>query len=261
MPSRKEEKWPGRKAGSYAWFEIQDSVEYWQLMLAPKLCWQAIQYYGKYAIDDSGALLSNKAFFLPSTDPWIAAVLNSPASWYLSWRHFPHMKDEALSNDGDKISTIPIPILPSDDAGAVHDKVGRILELTRAVRRADGAMADWLLHEMGLRKLPAILSESSRLDSDAFVAAVRGALPKRAGVTPTRLAQLRGAFAETAEPAKSARATAIAEERALSEIVNRAYRLSAEDVGLMWRTAPARMPLAVTVPAGAPEPHAPDELE
>jgi hypothetical protein len=112
------------------------------------------------------------------------------------------------------------------------------------IRPGLAALADWLTHEIGLPKLPAALAQSSRLDSDGFVATVRAALPKRAGITPTRLMQLRAAFPETAEPARAARVAAMADERALSDIVNRAYGLTEEDIALMWRTAPPRMPLA-----------------
>lgn len=247
-PSRDGEKWGGRKPGSYAWYEIQDSVDYWKLMEGPKVCWQSIQFHSKYAVDFSNSLLSNKAFFLPCSDNWIPSVLNSPAAWYLSWRHFPHMKDEALSNDAVKIVSMPIPVVLPGDAEAANEAAGRLIESTATIRAADYGLGDWLKHEFGFVKLPAVLAQASRLDSDAFIAAVRAALPKRAGITPTRLAQLRAAFAEAAEPARATRAAALGDERTLSNIVNRAYGLTPEDIALMWRTAPPRMPLASPMP-------------
>lgn len=247
-PTRDGEKWGGRKPGSYAWFEIQDSVEYWKLMEKPKICWQSIQFHSKYSMDSSNALLSNKAFFLPCSDSWIPSVLNSPTAWYLSWRHFPHMKDEALSNDAVKIVSMPIPVVLSSDAEAASEAAGRLIESTSSIREADYRLADWLTHEMGLVRLSATLSQSSRLNSDSFIAAVRAALPKRAGITPSRLSQLRSAFADTAEPARRTRAAALSDERALSDIVNRAYCLTPDDIALMWRTAPPRMPLASPMP-------------
>jgi hypothetical protein len=36
---------------------------------------------------------------------------------------------------------------------------------------------------------------------------------------------------------------ALQRERAISDLVNAAYGLTAEEVALMWRTAPPRMPL------------------
>ena len=99
-----------------------------------------------------------------------------------------------------------------------------------------------------MAKLPGLLGEASRLDSDGFVAAVRAALPKRLPLTASRQAQLRENFAETAEPARAARAAALGDERTLSDIVNRAYGLTPDDIALMWRTAPPRMPLASPMP-------------
>jgi hypothetical protein len=57
------------------------------------------------------------------------------------------------------------------------------------------------------------------------------------------LKKLRDAFAEVAEPARAARDQALARERRLSDIVNQAYGLTPEDIALMWRTAPPRMPI------------------
>lgn len=229
-------------------------------MEMPKICWQSIQFHSKYGVDHSKALLSNKAFFLPSSDHWIPSVLNSPAVWYLSWRHFPHMKDEALSNDAVKIVSIPIPVVLSGDGAKAKDLAGRLIETTATIREADEVLADWLRQEIGLPKLTSALAQVSRLDSDGFIVAVRAALPKRAGITPMRLAQLRAAFADIAESARSARATAQRDERALSDIVNRAYGLTTEDVSLMWRTAPPRMPLTSSLAIEPPSTDAAADL-
>lgn len=72
---------------------------------------------------------------------------------------------------------------------------------------------------------------------------MRAALPKRHGLTPTQLRQLRDAFAETAEPARAARSELMAHERKLASMVERAYGLTNDEIALMWRTAPPRMPL------------------
>lgn len=247
-PSNKDDKWAGRKEGRYAWYEIQDSVDYWPRFEEPKIIWQVIQFYPKYAIDLSGRFGNDKTFILPTADPIIVATLNSPAMWWYNWRHLTHLKDEALSPMGYRMEVVPIPPINGDDRGRAEDSTGALLNSTAAIRAADHALSDWLAHEIGLAKLPAALTEASRLDSDGFVAAVRAALPKRAGITPTRLAQLRAAFADTAEPARAARAAALGDERTLSDVVNRAYGLTREDVALMWRTAPPRMPLASPMP-------------
>ena len=115
------------------------------------------------------------------------------------------------------------------------------------IRAADRDLADWLRVEMGLTKLPGTLAQASRLDADEFVAAVRSALPKRQSITPIRLRHLRNAFAGVGEPARSSRGALLGHERTLSAIVNRAYGLTEDDIPLMWRTAPPRMPIVPPV--------------
>ena len=243
-PASKDDAWAGRKEGTYAWYEIQDSVIYWRRFEQPKIVYQEIQFYPSYALDTTGLFGNNKTFLIPSADDALLAALGSPLMWWHNWRFLPHMKDEALTPVGFRMEQLPIAQFATQDAAEAGERIVRLRETTATVRAADYTLADWLRHEVGLPKLTVSLAEASRLDSDGFVTAVRAALPKRAGLTPSRLQQIRAAFADTAELARAARNAALNDERALSNIVNRAYGLTPEDVALMWRTAPPRMPTA-----------------
>lgn len=229
------------------WWELRPCA-YYDDFARPKIVWQMIQFYSNYALDTDGLLTNNKVYSLASDHNYLLSLLNSPIGWWISWRHYPHMKDEALSNDANKFNAFPVPSRLGWSAQVLDDVVKQRVLKAEKIKAADYALADWLQHEVGLSKLPAALTSASRLDSDGFVAAVRAALPKRTGITPTRQAQLRAAFAETAEPARRTRAAARGDERTLSDIVNRAYGLTPEDIALMWRTAPPRMPLASPMP-------------
>jgi hypothetical protein len=238
--------WPGRKEGSYAWYEIQDSVDYWPEFEKPKIIYQAIQFYASYAHDESGLLLSNKAFFLPLSNSPLLAALNSPLGWWLSWRHFLHMKDEAISNDGVKIATFPISIGLRSNAEQFDVTVSEILSLIRSVSTGIGAIHDWLRLEFGLYKFGRALAEPHKLDADGFVTAVRAALPKSRKWSAAEIARLKQEYADTLIPAHDAAAQILGLERKLSDLVNAAYGLTHEEVALMWRTAPPRMPLDPT---------------
>ncbi|MEE4212620.1 MAG: Eco57I restriction-modification methylase domain-containing protein [Parvularcula sp.] len=242
-PGRPGETWPGRKQGAYAWYEIQDSTEYWKVFESPKIIWQAIQYFPNYAFSEEPMYLNNKAFALGVDNKSTIGILNSPLLWWFSWRHFTHMKDEALSNDGDKVSALPMVSPLAEDSADFSDLSARSIEATKSIRKADATVLDWLMLEHEMQSAPMILREASKLDGDSFVSAVRAALPKRQSLGPTQLRQLRDAFAETAEPARHARIELLAHERKLAAMVERAYGLTDEEVALMWRTAPPRMPL------------------
>lgn len=224
------------------WWELRPCA-YYDDFSKPKFVWQMIQYYPNYAWDDSGLLTNNKAYSLPSSSHDLMAIKSSPLAWWVSWRHYPHMKDEALSNDANKFLSFPIGEHAAKFASGISELGQRCMTEILGIKSSDQLLADWLSLEMGLDGLPMTLRQASLLDSDGFVAAVRAALPRRQSLTPTQLRQLRDAFAETAEPARTARGELLAHERTLAAMVERAYGLTEEEVALMWRTAPPRMPL------------------
>lgn len=224
------------------WWELRPCA-YYEDFSKPKFVWQMIQYYPNYAWDDSGLLTNNKAYSLPRSSYDLMGIKCSPLAWWISWRHYPHMKDEALSNDANKFLSFPLGEHVAKFSSEL-DEVTRQCHATRLlIRDSDAALADWLALEVPISSTPMVLRQPSSLDSDSFVAAIRATLPKRQGLTPTQLRQLRDAFAETAEPARVARIKLQAHERCLATMVERAYGLTDEDVALMWRTAPPRMPL------------------
>ena len=62
--------------------------------------------------------------------------------------------------------------------------------------------------------------------------------------TSAGLQALREEYTRTIEPARNLAAEALKLERALSDLVNQAYGLTAEKMALMWDSAPPRMPIA-----------------
>jgi hypothetical protein len=65
-------------------------------------------------------------------------------------------------------------------------------------------------------------------------------------LTAAEIAELKREHAKTIEPLRIARMEILATESALSNLVNAAYGLNQEDVDLMWKSAPLRMPFTPT---------------
>jgi hypothetical protein len=236
--------WPGRKPGSYKWYEIQDPVEYWDLFDQPKLLYQEIQFHPSYSLDTTGYFSNNKVFLLPTADPWLLAVLNSPLMWWHNWRHLPHMKDEALNPAGFLMEQLPI-APPSDAARAeVEPAVSRLITITQANHEARRDTLDWLRSEFGVEQAGQKLADFASLNTDEFLAEVKKRRPRSAGtLTPAGLKALRAGYVEQATPVQQRAGEALTLERRLSELVNAAYGLPPEDVDVLWRTAPPRMPV------------------
>ena len=65
---------------------------------------------------------------------------------------------------------------------------------------------------------------------------------------------MRDEYTRTIEPALALAAEAVTLERALSDLVNRAYALTPAEIDLMWQTAPPRMPTSpALLTKGMPE--------
>ena len=71
-------------------------------------------------------------------------------------------------------------------------------------------------------------------------------IPKKRKLTAAEISDLKREHVKTIEPLRKARVEIFALERELSKLVNAAYGLSSEDVALMWKSAPVRMPFTPT---------------
>jgi hypothetical protein len=75
------EKWHGRKAGSYKWYEIQDEVAYHTAFSQPKIIYPVMAQNARFTFDDNGAFTNDKAFIIPVYDLYLLGVLNSIYVW------------------------------------------------------------------------------------------------------------------------------------------------------------------------------------
>jgi hypothetical protein len=80
MPRPKDwkgEKWPGRKPGSYQWYEIQDTIDYYEEFEKPKIIIPAIVKSASYAFDTDGFYSNDKTTIIPTNDKYLLGLINS----------------------------------------------------------------------------------------------------------------------------------------------------------------------------------------
>jgi hypothetical protein len=148
---------------------------------------------------------------------------------------------EALSNDQVKIAELPIAAGLLTDS-AVIEATARLLEAANQLTTANARMSDWLRQEFDTDPGENVMRQLTALNPDEFVLAVRAALPKGKRLTASDIAVLKGEYAETLEPAQQSRSSIAHLERRVSDLVNASYGLSSDDIGLLWKSAPPRMP-------------------
>ncbi|MBB3900415.1 Eco57I restriction-modification methylase domain-containing protein [Roseococcus suduntuyensis] len=228
------------------WWELRPCA-YYASFDAPKIMWQDIQFYAAYCLDREGLYSNDTTFFVPGSDPWLLACLNSNLMWWRNWRTLVHGKDDALRPKGYHMERAPIPLPTPKQTERAMDLTDRLAEVHYARHAAAVEVADWLRVEWGLSAPPAALASPFALSADAFADALRKVLPKRRKLTVAEVAAVKAAHAETVAPIAVRLSEAVRLERDLSAVVNAAYGLTLEEEALVWRTAPPRMP--ITLPA------------
>jgi SAM-dependent methyltransferase len=250
-------KWAGRKAGNYKWFEIQDSVEYWELFEKPKLLYPDIMWRADFCLAGAGSYANNTIYLLSAPDRWLAAALNSPAMWTYLWRTAQHGKDEALRMFGGYVVTLPIPTPTEVQRARVEECVEALVALTARENEALAGVLDVLRVEYGIEAPGNALADFPAMASDAFVAEVRKRRPRSTGpMAPAALKHLRALYESEVPPLLRARAEARALETVIAAQVHAAWGLTPAELALLHETAPPRMPPGL-VPSVQGDPAAP----
>lgn len=77
MPKPKdlEGKWQGRKAGSYKWFEVQDTTSYFKEFEKPKIAYAEKATRGHFYLDFDNNYFDTTAFILSSANKYLIRLV------------------------------------------------------------------------------------------------------------------------------------------------------------------------------------------
>lgn len=132
--------WQGRKPGPYRWFELQDPVVPLAKSRAPRLFYQDIQTAPACCLDPSGELVPDTTvWILPSADPVLLAILNSPLYAWYARRRFPPALNGAVRPKLEYMRALPI----AEPRPAVRAKITALVtrQLAGPARALDDELA------------------------------------------------------------------------------------------------------------------------
>ncbi len=153
--------WKGRKPGSYAWYEIQDTIDYHQEFSKPKIVYPNICKQPEFTFDQTGIYTNQKTFIIPTDDLYLLGILNSSLSMFLFTQMFPKLRGDFYEPGWVYFQNFPIPVVDFSNqvSVATHDQlvalVSTILELTNS---------DPQLPQDKSRKQEAIAALNSQMD-------------------------------------------------------------------------------------------------
>ncbi|NUN53217.1 MAG: hypothetical protein HUU06_10595, partial [Planctomycetaceae bacterium] len=73
--------WPGRKPGDYQWYELQDTVAYYDAFEQPKIFWPDICKIPRFSWDETGRYCNDKGSVIVG-DPALLAQLMARTTWF-----------------------------------------------------------------------------------------------------------------------------------------------------------------------------------
>jgi hypothetical protein len=110
-PTPEQEKWPGRKAGSYAWYEIQDNTAYWEKFLKRKIISTKISFRPTFCVDSSQSILGNTAYLIDGGrfNKFLTIALNSSVAEYFFRSIFAGKQGGFYEVQPDGLGDFPVP--------------------------------------------------------------------------------------------------------------------------------------------------------
>jgi hypothetical protein len=134
-PAHPDDKWPGRKSGTYLWSEIQDKTAYWRKFQEEKIVSTKISSQPTFSVDCSGSILSNTAYLIDakSDNEFVTALLNSNIASFFFRSIFVIKSGGFFEIQPDGLSAFPIPPANDTQKTEIRD-LARALKLTAEKR-------------------------------------------------------------------------------------------------------------------------------
>ena len=141
--------WPGRKPGSYKWYEIQDAVDYYEEFEKEKIIYPNICKRPEFAFDDSSKYTNQKCFIISHFDFGFLGILNSKITYFLFEQILPKLRGGFLEPSYLYFKDFPI---LKDETGRIDLLVEQILEAKKQNPTSDTstleAEIDQLVYEL-----------------------------------------------------------------------------------------------------------------
>lgn len=128
--------WIGRKPGPYQWYEIQDSIDYYEAFEQPKIIAPKISKLPRFSWDSGGKYVNDTGNIISGSTPFLLGILQSRVLWFsISQICTPLRLRAGLWQYNlfiQFISRLPIPDAPAAEREALGTLAMHITELARS---------------------------------------------------------------------------------------------------------------------------------
>ena len=145
----KGDNWPGRKPGSYKWFEIQDAVDYYLEFEKEKILWPGIsEEITSFAFDSLNFYGNDNNQMIISSEKYLLAILNSKVSKLFLHSTCDFVRGGFARLKISYVIQIPICLGSNEIKFEFENKVTQILDLKQQNPAADTTALEAEIDEM-----------------------------------------------------------------------------------------------------------------
>ena len=164
-PDGWNEEWKGRKSGSYKWYEIQDSIDYYREFEKPKIIIPAIVQSANYCYDETGCYSNDKTSIIPTDDLYLLGILNSKIADVIIFNISSTKQGGYFEYKPMYVSQIPVRTIDfsNPEDVAKHDKIVSLVEQMLVMNKKFDNSKLGSEREMIQRRIEATDSEINRL--------------------------------------------------------------------------------------------------
>jgi hypothetical protein len=122
--------WIGRKPGSYQWYEIQDSIDYYQEFEKPKIIYPNICKQPEFSVDTGNFYSNQKSFIISFFDLYLLGILNSKIMMFFFTTTIPKLRGDFYEPGFVFMKNFPVHVIdPSDPADVSrHDRIVALVQ-------------------------------------------------------------------------------------------------------------------------------------
>lgn len=233
----------GRKKGPYEWYEIQDSIDYYEKFETPKIVWPNLQSSNKFSFDEKNYYINAPSVILPNASLAILCILNSKLIWEF-------LKSICVIRSGGYIEVkpqyfeqIPIPNLKHEKI--FEQKATEIISLTKMFQILNSKFQQYIFSTLTLVKISRKLENWQDLDFGAFIKELNKAIKATnkvreeegqtpvASLTKTDEFEWLDLFEQNKKKAQDLQAQIEAIEQQIDAMVYELYGLTAEEIRIV----------------------------
>lgn len=148
-----KQPWYGRKPGSYKWYEIQDSIDYYEAFEKPKIFWPDIARFPRFSLDESGQFVNNKGYILLAPDKSLLGILQSRVCWFCITRLCAPLGERMglmiYQHFTQFIVHLPIPPLTETQSDQIGKLVSQLTETAKQRYEIRWKMTYRIQHDLG----------------------------------------------------------------------------------------------------------------